>query len=58
MQNRQVFNVMLTGQQFVRQDYQQGLAGRLAEDDLEAEDVYKRQVPVSPSLLRAAVVPG
>lgn len=44
VQKRQVFNVMLTGQQFVKQDYQQGLAGRLAEDDLEAEireRVYK-----------------
>jgi hypothetical protein len=35
---------VLAGQQFVKQDYQQGLAGRLAEDDLEAEireRVYK-----------------
>lgn len=44
VQKRQVFNVMLTRQQFVKQDYQQGLAGRLAEDYLEAEireRVYK-----------------
>lgn len=37
VQKCQVFNVMLTGQQFVKQDYQQGLAGRLAENYLEAE---------------------
>jgi hypothetical protein len=39
-----MFNVMLTRQQFVKQDYQQILAGRLAEDYLEAEireRVYK-----------------
>ena len=37
VQKRQVFNVMLTCQQFVKQDYQQILAGGLAEDYLEAE---------------------
>lgn len=44
VQKRQVFNVMLTRQQFVKQDYQQILAGGLAEDYLEAEireRVYK-----------------
>lgn len=39
VQKRQVFNVMLTRQQFVKQDYQQILAGRLAEDYLEARSV-------------------
>ena len=44
VQKRQVFNVMLTRQQLVKQDYQQILAGGLAEDYLEAEireRVYK-----------------
>ena len=44
VQKRQVFNVMLTRQQFVKQDYQQILAGGLSEDYLEAEireRVYK-----------------
>ena len=39
-----MFNVMLTRQQFVKQDYQQILAGGLSEDYLEAEireRVYK-----------------
>ena len=44
VQKRRLPHSILTRQQFVKQDYQQILAGRLAEDYLEAEireRVYK-----------------
>ena len=43
--------MVLAGQQFVKQDYQQGLAGRLAEDDLEAE-IRERVYKVMTNILK------